>query len=30
MTVASERYDLGAKVTICSMSDIWAELLSIE
>lgn len=30
LTVASERYDLGAKVTICSMSDIGAELLSIE
>jgi homoserine kinase len=30
MTMASDKYDLGAKVTICSMSDTGAELLSIE
>ena len=30
LTAASEKHDLGAKVTICSMSDIGAQLLSIE
>ncbi len=30
MIVASEKYDLGAKVTMCSMGGIGAELLSIE
>ena len=30
LTAASQKHDLGAKVTICSMSDIGAQLLSIE
>ena len=30
MIVASEKYDLGAKVTMCSMGGVGAELLSIE
>ena len=30
LTAASEKHDLGAKVTICSMRDIGAQLLSIE